>query len=186
VTDLENLARIDGFGLSFRLIQPDDAGFIFGLRTDSSFNRHLSKVQGTVEDQRLWIDRYKDREAAGLELYYIIERLGSDRCGAVRLYNMTGTDFEWGSWILNHDKPPKAALESATLIYHIAFDLLHLKATNFEVRRDNSNTLAFHRRYGAVETRSDAENIYFTYAASQFSADKGGYWALLKAAAQRG
>ena len=107
---------------------PEDAAFIHGLRTDPAYNTHLSPVTGTVADQRAWITAYKTREAAGAELYYIIERRDRVPCGAVRLYDITTDSFTWGSWILNADKPPKAALESALLSFSVGFVSLRLCA----------------------------------------------------------
>ena len=87
-------------------------------------NVHLSKVTGTVGDQRRWIADYKAREAAGREFYYVIARSDGTRCGLVRLYDIGPDRFTWGSWILDHNKPPKAALESAVRIYDIGFGRL--------------------------------------------------------------
>ncbi len=67
-------SRIEGPQLVLRLIQPEDAQYVFDLRTDLDYNRHLSEVRGTVEDQRRWIEDYKAREAELRELYYVIER----------------------------------------------------------------------------------------------------------------
>ncbi|RMH44058.1 MAG: N-acetyltransferase, partial [Alphaproteobacteria bacterium] len=90
--------RVEGFRLALRLVRPADAAFIHGLRTDPDIARHLSPVTGTVEDQRRWIEEYKTREAAGTEAYYIIERRDTGRpCGTVRLYDIDGTTFTWGS-----------------------------------------------------------------------------------------
>ena len=56
---------------------------------------------------------------------------------AASIYDIEANSFTWGSWILNANEPPKAALESAVLIYEIAFDLLELESVRFDVRRDN-------------------------------------------------
>lgn len=167
------LERIDGPNLVLRLITPDDAEYVHGLRTDPAYNRHLSEVRGTVEDQRRWIESYKAREAEGREYYYVIERNDGRRCGVVRLYDIDAESFTWGSWILDHNKPPKAALESACLIYSIAFDILGLERATFDVRRDNERTLAFHERLGAQKTHADELNIYFTYSRVRYVADRG-------------
>lgn len=166
------LSRIDGIQLSLRLVQPEDAAYIHGLRTDPTYNGHLSTVIGTAEDQRSWIESYKMREAAGSEYYFVIERKDGVRCGVVRLYDITGDQFTWGSWILDHNKPRKAALESATLIYRYGFEVLGLTRSLFDVRRNNEHTLAFHRRLNAAQTHEDDQNIYFVYSRAQFVADK--------------
>ncbi|AWB50710.1 N-acetyltransferase (plasmid) [Gemmobacter aquarius] len=170
------LRRIEGPNLVLRLIRPDDAAYVRALRTDPRYNAHLSPVQGTVEDQRRWIEGYKEREAGLGELYYVIERRDGTRCGLVRLYDIKGGSFTWGSWILDEHKPPKAALESATLLYMVAFDGLGLSTATFDVRRENATTLAFHRRFGATETGETAQDVYFTYPRERFETDRTTHW----------
>jgi RimJ/RimL family protein N-acetyltransferase len=147
---------------------PEDAAFIHGLRTDPALNQHLSSVTGTIENQRAWIEAYKLREAAGEELYYVIERYDGCPCGVVRLYEITEETFTWGSWILNADKPSKAALESALLVYEVGFEQLKKQRAVFDVRADNNRTLRFHHRFGAQETGSDSENFYFELTQERF------------------
>lgn len=170
--DRAKLARIEGPNLVLRLIETADAGYVHGLRTDSRYNRHLSEVRGTVEDQRRWIENYKSREAAGREFYYVIERKDGVRCGVVRLYDIDQDSFTWGSWILDENKPSKAALESAYLLYFVGFCLLGLSRSQFDVRCDNANTLAFHRRFGATETHADKLDVFFIYSREQYELDR--------------
>jgi RimJ/RimL family protein N-acetyltransferase len=170
---------IEGVGLCLRPVQIGDAAYIHGLRVNPAYNRHLSQVTGTVADQRAWIERYKAREAAGGEVYYLITRKDGVPCGTVRLYDIAGSRFTWGSWILDQNKPPKAALESALRVYEIGFHRLGCATSAFDVRRDNARTLAFHRRFGARQTGEDDENIYFHYTRDRFEADRAGYLSLL-------
>lgn len=167
--------------LRLRLVTAEDADYIHGLRTDPTYNTHLSTVTGTVEDQRRWIEAYKAQEAAGKEYYYVIERRDDgQRCGVVRLYGVEGDHFTWGSWILDANKPPKAALESAVLIYEVGFHHLGLSQAIFDVRRDNVRTLAFHRRFGASETGRDDVNVYFDYTRARHDADREQQLAVLE------
>jgi len=175
-----SLPRIDGIRLSLRPVLPDDASYIHGLRTDPMYNSHLSTVTGTVEDQRAWIKAYKLREAAGSEYYFVIERKDGLRCGVVRLYNITGDRFTWGSWILDENKPIKAALESAVLSFGAAFDRLGLAVADIDVRKENARAIAFYRRFGMQEMRQDASNIYFEYSHRQFAADLPAHMAVLQ------
>ncbi|MFN4128553.1 MAG: GNAT family N-acetyltransferase [Paracoccaceae bacterium] len=177
---LDAVSRIEGPNISLRLIQPSDADYVYGLRLNQDYNEHLSAVGGTAEDQRSWITGYKTREAAMTELYYIVERRDGIPCGTLRLYNIASPSFEWGSWILDTNKTRKAALESAVLAYRIAFDLLDLEKAVFDVRKGNTRTLAFHHRFGAIETRQDDENTYFTYPKSTFRDAFPQYWSELE------
>ena len=139
----------EGPSLRLRPVRPDDAAYIHGLRVNPAYNRHLSPATGTVADQRAWIERYQAREAAGQEIYYIIERRDTGLpCGTVRLYDIEADRFTWGSWILDQTKPPKAALESAVLSFGLGFDDLGRDlACVFDVRV-TTPTPAFHRRFG--------------------------------------
>ncbi|WP_147114967.1 GNAT family N-acetyltransferase [Tateyamaria sp. syn59] len=169
----KGVERMEGVRLALRLARPGDAGYIYSLRMDPAYNQHLSAVTGTVEDQANWLRRYLDREAAGQEYYYIIERLDTAQpCGVVRLYDIEADEFTWGSWILDNTKPAKAALESAVLSYMIAFERLDLTTSNFDARIGNARALAFYRRLGAEEMGRDAQDIFFRYTRAQFEKDR--------------
>ena len=178
---MDTVPEIAGKGLRLRPVMPEDAAFIHGLRTDPAYNAHLSAVTGTVADQRAWIIACKTREAAGAELYYIIERRDGVPCGVVRLYDITAESFTWGSWILNAEKPPKAALESALLIYEIGFEHIQKQRAVFDVRADNERVLSFHRRFGAKETGSDSENVYFELTRERFISVRAALYEKLEA-----
>lgn len=176
----ENLARVEGPNLILRLIRPEDADYVHALRTDPAYNRHLSEVRGTAEDQHRWIEGYKAREADLRELYYVIERKDGTRCGLVRLYDIGADSFTWGSWILDHNKTRKAALESAVLSFVVGFDELGLSFAHIDVRIGNEHAEAFYRRLGMTEIRRDVQDIYFTYPRSRFEADRAGYLTILE------
>ena len=176
----EQLQQIEGWRLRLRLVEASDAAYIHRLRTDTRYNKHLSAVTGGVAEQREWIEEYKRREAAGLEYYYIIERLDDcSPCGVVRLYDIEGDCFTWGSWILDANKPSKAALESAVLSFALGFRGLGARLALIDVRRENARALAFYRGFGMIETGEDADNCYFEYPRERFERDEPGYSTLL-------
>ena len=176
----ETLARVEGPNLTLRLIRPEDAEYVHGMRTDPTYNRHLSEMRGTVEDQRSWIEAYKAREATLRELYYVIERKDGTRCGVVRLYDIGSNNFTWGSWILDHNKPPKAALESAVLSFGIGFDGLARPQAHVDVRIGNNKAHAFYVRFGMTEIGRDDRDIYFVYPRDRFAADRARYLDILE------
>lgn len=176
------LDKVAGPNLVLRLIDPADAEYVFALRTDPNYNTHLSEVRGSVDDQRRWIEAYKARENELRELYYVIERQDGVRCGLVRLYDISEQSFTWGSWILDQNKPPKAALESAVIIYVIGFELMGIPKAVFEVRKDNTHTISFHERFNATRTGETDNEFLFDYPRERFAQDKPGYMALLEGA----
>ena len=171
------MADVSGRRLAIRLVEPSDATFIHGLRTDPAFNRHLSVVTGDVADQRAWIEGYKMRETDGREFYYVFERLDDgEACGVVRLYNIGRDSFTWGSWIMANNKPAKGALESALLSFEIGFEKLDRPLALVDVRRDNVHALAFYQRLGMRELRRDEQDIFLEYSRDQFRAARDRLW----------
>lgn len=147
--------------VNFRFIEVSDAAFIHSLRIDEKYNRFISKVPPEQKKQEEFIQSYKEKEKKGEEFYFIIERKDGVPCGTVRLYNFKNGSFEWGSWILNQDKTKYAAVESAVLIYKIAFEALDFKESNFEVNKNNTGVINFHTRTGAQLKGEDEVNFYF-------------------------
>lgn len=182
----QNIARLQGPNLVLRLITTHDAAYIHGLRTDPVYCRYVSPVHGTVHDQALWIEAYKAREADGREYYFAIERHDGVRCGLVRLYDITQHHFTWGSWILDHNKPRKAALESAILSFGVGFDLLGCERAQVDVRVENEHAAAFYVRLGMTEIRRTPHDILFEYSRARFRADLALHHHLLVAAANNG
>lgn len=160
--------EISGERINFRLVLPQDADFIYSLRTNLNYNSYLSEVTGGVASQREWIKSYKQKEAALEELYFVITDKNNNPCGVVRIYEIETNTFTWGSWILTSDKPAKAALESAVIIYDVGFIELNLNEAHFEVDKRNVRTLEFHRRFGANEVGDDETNYYFRYSKDDF------------------
>ncbi len=144
-----------------RLVDEVDAEFILNLRLDARYNKFLSKVKPDLDAQREWIKKYKSDEAAGVQFYFIVERLDGTRCGTVRIYDLREESFCWGSWILNEEKTRYAALESAFLVYRFGFENLGYKKSHFDVVKGNDNVVSFHQKMGAVKTSEDSQNFYF-------------------------
>ncbi|WPU24674.1 GNAT family N-acetyltransferase [Cedecea neteri] len=160
-----------------RLAEISDAAFIYSLRMNENLNKHISKVDGTVQDQVVWLEKYKEKEQAGLEYYFIIVRNDNDRpIGTVRLYGITDENqFCWGSWILNSDKTVTAAIESAYLLYKFAFEYKKYHSAYFQVGNNNTQVISFHKKTGAIFVEKDEVNENFIYTHECYSKFKGRY-----------
>jgi hypothetical protein len=66
--DRAAISRVEEPNLRLCLIEPDDAAYVHGLRTDPRYNNHLSAVTGAVDDQQQWIEGYKSCEAVRHDL----------------------------------------------------------------------------------------------------------------------
>lgn len=175
---------IEGRTISLRYAEPDDAEFIYGLRIDPSRNQFVSQVSGGAENQRAWLEKYKDREREGLEHYFIIEG-ASGPLGTVRIYDLKDDSFCWGSWMLRPGAPGPSAIESAVLVYEFAFYTLGFSRSHFDVRVDNERVVAFHKRFGAKITHSTALDHFFTYPRSEYEKVRPKYEKFLPEANRR-
>lgn len=140
--------KLTGKNLVFRQADPTDAEFILSLRTDPEKSKYLSKVSGALEDQVRWLI---DCAGDASQVYFIIETLDGRRLGTVRLYDVLGDSFCWGSWILSGERPSGAAVESACMVYRYAL-ALGFTRSRFDVRKGNESVWKFHERFGAKRT----------------------------------
>ena len=141
-------------GISLKLVEVADAGFILALRTNPVLNKHISPTSPDLAAQQLWMRDYKDREAIKAEYYFVI-RDNDYPVGTVRLYDFRGDSFCWGSWIITQGTHPRVATASLVMLYDFAFDTLGFVRTHFEVRRTNFRVRNFHLRMGAQIVASD-------------------------------
>lgn len=146
----------------FRLVEQSDAEFILSLRTNPKKNKYLSTVNQSLADQQAWIKSYKQREYQKEEFYYVISDHENNDLGLVRIYDIQGNSFSWGSWIIIDGAPPYVAIESALLVYEIGFYKLGFTESHFEVLRENKSVLKFHLRFGAQVTGESKEKIFLS------------------------
>lgn len=156
---------VRGKKLYLREVLIDDAEFILSLRADPGKSRYLSATPRDISQQREYIERYYKSLT---DYYLIICDWHSRALGTIRIYDIKGDSFCWGSWILSADAPTSAAIESALLLYDFGFYSLHYKASHFDVRKDNVRVVEFHKRFGAEVTCEDALNYYFRYSFSSY------------------
>ncbi len=154
-----------------RPARPEDAAFVFSLRTDPTRNAFISKVDDKLESQRNWLLAYVEREKAGLEYYFIVESLEGEDLGTVRIYDLGPNDFEWGSWVMKPGAPPQASVESALGIYEFGFGPLGKSSCRFEVFRKNESVVAFKRRFGAEVLDDDGTTVRFRLTAADYQKD---------------
>jgi RimJ/RimL family protein N-acetyltransferase len=149
-----------GKRIAFREITPDDADFLVRLRTDPDLSKHLSHTDAHIEQQRDYIRNYL---TSLTDFYFIITDWHHHPLGTIRIYDIQGSSFCWGSWILLKEAPSSAAIESVLLLYDFAFFTLHYDKSHFDVRKANNKVVDFHQRFGARIVREDELNYYFEY-----------------------
>lgn len=154
------------------LVQTNDAQFILSLRLNENLNTFLSKTTSSLEKQQSWILNYKKREEKGEEYYFIIKDIQGNQLGTVRIYDFNEDSFCWGSWIIHAPDIKSAAIESALSVYDFAFNQLMFKQASFDVRKENTSVIKFHKLMGVREIYSDEVNTYFNYTNLEFASIK--------------
>ena len=154
--------------IKLKSISIEDIDFILNLRTNPKLNRFISSTTNDYLEQLKWIKEYEKRYIKDEEFYFKIVNYTKNfdqNIGLIRIYNIdkTNKEFTWGSWIIIPNDNVSSALESALTIYHFAFDVLRLKISKFDVRKQNLNVINIHKKLGSKELYNDNDNIYFSF-----------------------
>lgn len=159
---LKSPSMDDEFFTHMRFVEPEDADFICGLRSDPALNQHISKTSNSVQAQKDWIQSYKERERKGTEFYFVIQHQ-LQAYGVVRMYDFRDDSFCWGSWIISPNRPSGLVTYSAVMIYEMGFDFLGFEQSHFDVRLGNQKVIDFHLRSGARPTKRDDVDQHFVF-----------------------
>jgi len=125
------------YGIHVRTVDLNDAEFIYRLRSDKFLTRFISQIDGTVEDQIQWIRKYKEREEAGLELYFVF-LYNNERQGLARVYKIEDDHFTQGSWLFKPDSPAGCSILGNIISSEIGFELPGKEYELTEARKGNT------------------------------------------------
>lgn len=167
MSTLPNDFSMDKYGVHVRLVVEEDAEFIIRLRTDERTHKFIHATSPDVDKQKQWIRSYKEREAAGLEYYFIFFK--NDIPFAVnRLYHMENPErFTSGSWICLPDTQTEDVVASSIIPRIIAFELLG-RQMEFGVEgchEDNKKVIKFNLMIGMhiKGTRTEESGLFYTF-----------------------
>lgn len=148
------------FGINVRLVSENDTEFIYRLRSDKVLTQHIHGFDGTIDDQREWLKKYKEREEKGSE-YYFIYSIGKRPFGVNRIYNIVNNEGTTGSWICIPGTNPIFVLATSIILYDIAFDLIGFDRIFYDTRKDNSRALKVNTAIGGKLLYETDLDYYF-------------------------
>lgn len=164
---LDKNFSMDKYGLHVRLVEEGDAAFIVKLRTDERVGKFIHATSPDVEKQKEWIRTYKEREAEGLEYYFIFFK--NDEPFAVnRLYHMENpARFTSGSWIVEPGYSTEDVVATSLIPRIIAFEQLG-REMEFGVEgchEDNKKVIKFNLMVGMhiKGTRTEESGLFYTF-----------------------
>lgn len=162
------MCQICKYGVALRFVETNDAEFILALRTDPKLSQFISMSSPNLSDQITWIKKYKERERAGLEFYFIAQDMYGKKYGTIRLYNFDERSFEIGSWLFLTNSPFGMAVKAHFLGIETGFEILKADYCRFEIRKGNIGVLNYMKDFKTNLISEDQENYYFTLSKEDF------------------
>ena len=166
------LRPVAGKNINLRIVDADDAAFILALRLDADKGKFMSATTPDLDKQKDYNIRSRAKDD---EFYFIIESKKGDPLGTVRIYDIQKDSFCWGSWMIADGAPFQASIESALLIYELAFHRMDFAQSHFDVRRANEKVRAFHCKMGAEIVGHSTLDDFFIYKRAAYEAIRPKY-----------
>jgi RimJ/RimL family protein N-acetyltransferase len=167
--------NILGKNISLRSAISSDAEFILYLRLNPDLNKFIKSINPSVKNQRDWISNKLNEKN---DYHMIIEQKNTKKqLGIIALYDINFNDktFDWGRWIIDKNAPNSTSIESALLLYELAFEEFRLKKSLFEVQKKNKKVVNFHKLFGATILKEDEIFYYFELMHSTYLISKQKY-----------
>ncbi len=143
-------------------IEMNDAGLIFDLRTKREDN-FLKITNGTVDDQKKYLEGYYKRFADREEIYYKILDLKTQKfSGILRLTQIQDDGvFNWQSFVVSSETSPNMPLDAMLMIYRIGFEFLSCeKCGPWEVDKEFVKMMKIHNLIKMAKIVDENEKYY--------------------------
>jgi RimJ/RimL family protein N-acetyltransferase len=167
-----------GKNVNLKEIEVSDAEFVLSLRLNPELNRYLSPVENNIDKQREWIKQAKNDTQ---QFYFIIQNKQEEPVGTIRIHDIEGDRFCWGSWIVKPEARKYASFESLVLLYEHAFFNLGLNKSHLYAQKQNKKAVNFHLRFGATIVKEDEQNIYFIFNKENYNSIRDKYQNIINA-----
>lgn len=137
--------HLAGHYFALRPIRVSDAPLVVELRADAERTRFLQPVPPNIAAQQAYLQSYLTRPG---DYYFVVEDAATRQVeGLVGIYNIDHRRRgEVGRWVLRLGS--LAAVESAWLIYRVAFERLDLAEVYCLTAADNAHVVSFHDSSG--------------------------------------
>ena len=144
-------------------LEEKDLPRLIEIRTKHK-NSVLHKITNSIEDQKKYFRLYKNRLAAGDEVYYKIreKKTPENISGLVRITELTKNEkFSWESFILEKNTNPLIAYDVMLTIFSIGFEVYQKSICGpWDVPKEASNIILFHKNAGISEVVGE-DAFYF-------------------------
>ena len=142
---------IEGLTVNLRAVEVDDAEITFSMRSDSEKTKYMHPAYGTVENQREYIK--KQREKDGDYLFVVTDKEGKI-IGMRGIYDVSNDHAESGRTIGYGDAFQN--MEALILGLDFAFDILGVNKIFMDAAVDNQSVRGIQIQLGAKEYKRDS------------------------------
>ena len=144
---------IEGKYVNLRSVDTEYAAFTLSLRQDPELTKYLPKLDITVDQQRNWITKQREKEG---DYFFVIMDKGNNRIGVIGIYDIKNGQGETGRIAIKGNS--FQSIEAQLLSFDFAFDELGLEKTVNYVYSDNVHATRFSQLFGSIETGRYKDN----------------------------
>lgn len=135
---------IIGRYVDLRSCTEEDAEFTRAIRKDPEFVKFLPAIDNTIEQQKAWINR--QREKAG-DYFFVVWDKEGNRIGTISIYDVNGNRAESGRLAIK-GKNAFQGIEAQLLSFRFAFGELGLECIDGYIYADNDRAIRFNKQFG--------------------------------------
>ena len=140
-----------GKRVTLRCAEERDAEFTLAIRNDPVLTEFIPRVKGSLEGQRAWIDRQRQKDG---DYFYVVENNNGEKIGTLSFYDidMQSGVCELGRYISYGNAMQN--VEAVVLLLDYIFNKMHLKETIMNCDERNRRIIKFWERFGAVFSKT--------------------------------
>lgn len=143
---------IEGESVKLKSVDISDAEFTYKIRQDKSKTKYMHKVEGTIEDQKRWIENQRKREG---DYFFLVLDENYNPIGTYGVYNidMNKGKAETGRAILCGT--PMQNLEAIMLFFDFCFLNLKIEKLLSYTAKDNISANGVAKKLGGSVISSE-------------------------------
>ncbi len=121
----------------------EDAEFTRALRMDPKLEKCFPIINNTVEQQREWIRKQREKEG---DYFFVVRNKADERIGTIAVYNIVGDVGEGGRIIIPSQNVAEIC-EAQLLLSEFAFYTLGLRLMTGFVYADNKRAVRYNKLF---------------------------------------
>lgn len=144
---------IEGKYVDLRSATVEDAEFTLEVRQDPEFNKYLPRVNNTLEQQKAWIEKQREKQG---DYFFVVWDKEGNRIGTISIYDIQGNIAEAGRLTMRGNA--FQSIEAQLLSFAFGFYQLGLKEIVSYIYAENTRALRFTQQFGGILLEAEEKN----------------------------